>query len=66
MMFYNLLTKEIFVAYNDASEPWQLGFQDPATAAVEGMIDFHNYIMVFFNCDWFFCYVDVVPSYGVF
>jgi len=64
-MFYNLLTKEIFVAYNDASEPWQLGFQDPATAAVEGMIDFHNYIMVFFNCDWFFCYVDVVPSCSI-
>jgi len=31
----------------DAPEPWQLGFQDPATPAMEGMIDFHDYIMVF-------------------
>ena len=28
-------------------EPWQLGFQDPATPAMEGMIDFHNYLMIF-------------------
>jgi cytochrome c oxidase subunit 2 len=31
----------------DAPEAWQLGFQDPATPAVEGMIFFHNYIMLF-------------------
>ena len=36
-----------FITSCDAAEPWQLGLQDPATPAMEGMIDFHNYIMVF-------------------
>jgi cytochrome c oxidase subunit 2 len=31
----------------DAAEPWQLGLQDPATPVVEGMIFFHNYLMIF-------------------
>jgi cytochrome c oxidase subunit 2 len=31
----------------DAPEAWQTSFQDPATPAVEGMIFFHNYIMIF-------------------
>jgi len=36
-----------FITKCDAPEAWQLGFQDPATPAVEGMIFFHNYIMLF-------------------
>jgi cytochrome c oxidase subunit 2 len=32
---------------NDAAEPWQLGFQDPATPIMEGIINFHNHIMFF-------------------
>jgi len=36
-----------FITTCDAPEAWQLGFQDPATPAVEGMIFFHNYIMLF-------------------
>ena len=36
-----------FIASCDAPEPWQLGASDPATPAMEGMIDFHNYLMIF-------------------
>jgi len=31
----------------DAPEPWQMSIQDPATPQLEGMIFFHNYIMLF-------------------
>ena len=34
-------------SFCDASEPWQLGIQDPATPILEGMIHFHNYLMIF-------------------
>jgi len=30
----------------DLAEPWQIGFQDPATPILEGIIDFHNDLMV--------------------
>ena len=43
---FSHLTHNLFTSC-DAAEPWQLGFQDPATPAMEGMIDFHDYIMVF-------------------
>jgi hypothetical protein len=36
-LFNLLLKKSVFC---DAPEPWQLGFQDPATPMVEGMIFF--------------------------
>ena len=26
----------------DAAKPWQLGFQDPATPTIEGIIRFHH------------------------
>jgi hypothetical protein len=32
---------------SDAAEVWQLGSQDPATPLVEGMLHFHNYLMIF-------------------
>lgn len=35
------------IALNDAAEPWQLGFQDPATPIMEGIIEFHNNLMFF-------------------
>ena len=35
------------VALSDAAEPWQLGFQDPATPIMEGIIEFHNNLMFF-------------------
>ena len=31
----------------DMAEPWQLGFQDPATPVMEGIINFHNDLMFF-------------------
>lgn len=43
---FSHLTHNLFTSC-DAAEPWQFGFQDPATPAMEGMIDFHDYIMVF-------------------
>ena len=43
---FSHLTHSFFTSC-DAPEPWQFGFQDPATPAMEGMIDFHDYIMVF-------------------
>jgi len=44
-MFKFVVTK--FISLCDAPEPWQLGFQDPATPIVEGMIFFHNYLILF-------------------
>jgi cytochrome c oxidase subunit 2 len=36
-----------FISYVscDHAEPWQLGFQDPATPVMEGIIRLHNDIM---------------------
>ena len=31
----------------DCPEPWQMGFQDPATPVIEGIIDFHHDVMFF-------------------
>jgi len=36
-----------FIALNDAPEPWQMGFQDPATPIMQGLIDLHHDIMFF-------------------
>ena len=35
------------VSVLDAAEPWQIGFQAPATPLMEGIITFHNHIMFF-------------------
>jgi cytochrome c oxidase subunit 2 len=35
------------IAHSDAATPWQLGFQDPATPTMEGIINFHNDLMFF-------------------
>nr|YP_009054639.1 cytochrome c oxidase subunit 2a [Chromochloris zofingiensis]AIK29127.1 cytochrome c oxidase subunit 2a [Chromochloris zofingiensis] len=37
----------IFHVLADAPHPWQCGFQDPATAAMEGLVDLHHDIMFF-------------------
>jgi cytochrome c oxidase subunit 2 len=36
-----------FLAHADAPEAWQLGFQDPATPIMQGIIDLHHDIMFF-------------------
>lgn len=33
------------VGFSDAAHPWQLGFQDPATPVMEGIIYFNNQLM---------------------
>jgi cytochrome c oxidase subunit 2 len=33
--------------YNDAPEPWQIGFQDTAAPGFTGIIDLHNNIFFF-------------------
>ena len=35
------------IAFLDMAEPWQLGFQDPATPVMEGIINFHHDLMFF-------------------
>jgi cytochrome c oxidase subunit 2 len=35
------------IAYCDAAEPWQLGFQDAATPMMQGIIDLHHDIFCF-------------------
>ena len=45
----------------DAAEKWQIGFQDPATPIVEGMHDFHNYLLFFsIVIGVFVCFVLIV------
>jgi cytochrome c oxidase subunit 2 len=46
-MLEKLLLNFLNVSFCDAAESWQLGLQDPASPAMEGIINFHNYIMIF-------------------
>jgi heme/copper-type cytochrome/quinol oxidase subunit 2 len=34
-------------SYADAAKFWQLELQDPAIPVMEGIIDFHNHLMIF-------------------
>ena len=43
----NFIKTLLPTAFCDAPEPWQLGIQDPATPIIEGMLHFHNYLMLF-------------------
>jgi len=43
-LMINVLALPVFL---DVAEPWQLGFQDPATPTMEGIIEFHNNLMFF-------------------
>merc|ERR1711907_455850 len=49
--FFSMLNANLFFsrAMNtlDCPEPWQFGFQDPATPVMEGIIDFHHDVMFF-------------------
>ena len=33
--------------WNDAPEPWQLSFQDPASPSFEGIVELHDQIMFY-------------------
>ena len=37
---------KILISFNDAPEAYQFGHQDPATTIVEGMIDFHGFLLL--------------------
>ena len=41
------ISKISFTAFGDAPEAWQLGFQDPATPVMQGIIDLHHDIAFF-------------------
>nr|YP_004927691.1 cytochrome c oxidase subunit 2 [Treubia lacunosa]AEH99738.1 cytochrome c oxidase subunit 2 [Treubia lacunosa]QIA60217.1 cytochrome c oxidase subunit 2 [Treubia lacunosa] len=43
----NLIWRFCPIAFCDAAEPWQLGFQDPATPMMQGIIDLHHDIFFF-------------------
>jgi heme/copper-type cytochrome/quinol oxidase subunit 2 len=43
-----------FKIYLNAPLPWQLGFQDPATAIMEGTINFHHDLFFFLVVILFF------------
>lgn len=45
-LFLFLFSLPIFI-YADAPEPWQLGFQDPATPVMQGLIDLHHDVVFF-------------------
>ena len=44
-MFFNFIDYKI--TFFDVVEQWQLGFQDPATPVMEGIINFHHDLMYF-------------------
>lgn len=44
----------IFAAGHGRAEPWQLGFQTPASPVAEGIISFHDDLMVFITLIFFF------------
>jgi len=45
--FFNNLASSSNIILADASEPWQLGFQDPATSVMSEIINFHYDLMAF-------------------
>jgi heme/copper-type cytochrome/quinol oxidase subunit 2 len=46
------------IAHSDAATPWQLGFQDPASPTMEGIINFHHDLMFFIS--FILCFVILV------
>lgn len=43
----SIINNNKLVTFCDAGEPWQKGFQDPATDFMEQIIDFHDHLMFF-------------------
>ena len=43
----HFLNLNINASFLDAAQPWQFSFQDPATPIMEGIIEFHNHLMLF-------------------
>jgi len=53
MNFKNFLNKSVVQC--EAAEPWQLGFQDPATPIMEGIVNLHHDIMFIIVVIGVFC-----------
>jgi len=47
MILHELECRFLTIAFCDAAEPWQLGFQDAATPIMQGIIDLHHDIFFF-------------------
>ncbi|KAJ4799549.1 cytochrome c oxidase subunit 2 [Rhynchospora pubera] len=47
MMINEFFERFLTIAFCDAAEPWQLGFQDAATPIMQGIIDLHHDIFFF-------------------
>nr|YP_009330430.1 Cox2 [Coccophora langsdorfii]ANS72202.1 Cox2 [Coccophora langsdorfii] len=47
LLFIFFVFKPYNIAYMDAPHPWQVGFQDPATPIMEGIISFNGLLMTF-------------------
>nr|YP_009128334.1 cytochrome c oxidase subunit 2 [Sargassum thunbergii]AJP09386.1 cytochrome c oxidase subunit 2 [Sargassum thunbergii] len=47
LLFVFYVFKPYNIAYMDAPHPWQVGFQDPATPIMEGIISFNGLLMTF-------------------
>ena len=47
LLFCVTLLNVFQIALNDAAQPWQIGFQDPATPVMQGLIDLHHDIFSF-------------------
>jgi len=45
---FSSLAANTQIAHSDAAKPWQLGFQDPATPTMEGIVNFHHDLMFFY------------------
>lgn len=57
-VFLNLILS--FNVYCDVSENWQIGFQDPATPIMEGIINLHHDLM------FFLCVISVFVTWMLF
>lgn len=55
--FILLLFFPLNVVYNDVAESWQIGFQDPATPIMEGIINLHHDLM------FFICVISIFVSW---
>lgn len=46
-MFFSLLSYIVPIVSLDSAEEWQLGFQDPASPIMQGLIEFHHDLCFF-------------------
>lgn len=61
-MFLSIILILFFlkISFSDVAESWQLGFQDPATPIMEGIINLHHDLM------FFICVISIFVSWMLF